>query len=222
MSFVPYCPLGKPACFASLVLCAVFGLGARGGAASVPANAPRSSQVSSRFAIADFDGDSRPDFATVEIGQIGLSHARYWIGLRMSTGTRQLIGVTAPVGGLEIASRDVNGDKSLDLIVTTTWLNRPVAILVNDGHGNFTVTDPAAFSPIVWSPEKIWNQPSTGVKDTAFAVLARAAGDCAVDNRASEASTPPELQTIGATDHPVFSLAVSVLGRAPPFFVQDV
>ncbi len=40
----------------------------------------------------------------------------------MSAGTRQFIGLTAPVGGIQIASRDVNGDSSPDLVVTTPWL----------------------------------------------------------------------------------------------------
>ena len=219
---LPLCrSLRQPAWFALLVLFVIFGPSARGKAASVSANAPASSQgTASRFAIADFDGDSRPDLATVEVGQVGASHARYWIGFRLSAGTQQLIGVTAPVGGLEIASRDVNGDNSLDLIVTTAWLKLPVAVLVNDGHGNFTVADPAAFSAIIWSPEKIWTPPNFEPKDAAAAVLARASSDCTANDSASERSvTPRPLVTKSLCQH-AFPLAASVLGRAPPPFVN--
>jgi hypothetical protein len=223
LSFSLYRSLRKPAWFALLVLCSIFCFGTRGRAASVSANTSTSSRaVASRFAIADFDGDSRPDLATVETGQIGASQARYWIGFRLSAGPHQLIGVTAPVGGLEISSRDVNGDNFLDLVVTTAWLKRPVAILVNDGHGNFTVADPAAFSPIIWSPEKTWTPPSFEPKDSAVAVLARASSDCVVNDRASEGSVAPQPLAIQTLCQRAFPLAVSVLGRAPPRFVNHV
>src|SRR6202042_3874358 len=116
--------LRRPAWFALLFLCAVSCFGSHGKAAAVPS--PGSSALSrskspSPFAIADFDGDNRPDLATVEIGQIGPSRARFWIGFQLSTGPQQMIGVNAPVGGLNITSGDVNGDNSLDLIVTTAW-----------------------------------------------------------------------------------------------------
>jgi hypothetical protein len=110
----------------------------------------------SRFAIADFDGDSRPDLATVQVGLSGTSNARYWIDFEMSAGSRQLIGVMAPAGGLQIAPRDVNGDQSLDLVVTTAWLDRPVAVLLNDGHGNFTYRDAKAFGGMTWSFDTRW------------------------------------------------------------------
>src|ERR1700731_675503 len=166
--------LRKAAGFALVFLCALLCFGSGGKAAVLSpggAAAYSHTKVSSRFAIADFDGDSRPDLATVEMGQTSASRARYWIGFQLSTGAPQGIGVNAPIGGLDIASRDVNGDHSLDLIVTTTWLNQPVAVLLNDGHGNFTLTDPAAFPTLVWSAEKIWNVGRLDVKDTGVAVL---------------------------------------------------
>jgi hypothetical protein len=127
--------------------CLIVGLASRGSAQSLPAKA---SGAGVRFAIADFDGDSRPDLATVQVGKISASQARYWIHFELSAGARQLIDVTAPVGGVEIAPRDVNGDDILDLVVTTAWLNRPVAVLLNDGHGNFTYQDASAYSGMTW------------------------------------------------------------------------
>jgi hypothetical protein len=97
------------------------------------------------FAIADFDGDQQPDLATVQSG-LGTSHeSRYWIQFQFSTGSRQSFGISAPVGGLRLDSRDVNGDHFTDLIVSTPWLGQTVAIFLNDGHGKFTLAEPSKF-----------------------------------------------------------------------------
>lgn len=97
------------------------------------------------FAIADFDGDRRPDLAQVESGQGTSYRTQYWIQLQLTRAGPQLIGVIAPAGGLQLRVSDVNGDHAIDLVLSTAWLNRPVAILLNDGHGRFTAEKPSAF-----------------------------------------------------------------------------
>ncbi|MGA2431338.1 MAG: VCBS repeat-containing protein [Candidatus Acidiferrum sp.] len=222
-SFLTRRPLRKPAWLALLLMCGLLGVASRGRAVPVLVANFASSQISaSRFVIADFDGDSLPDLATVEIGEISTSRARYWIGFQMSAGPQQMVGVTAPVGGLEIAIRDVNGDNRLDLIVTTKWSNRTVVILVNDGHGKFTVADPAAFSTIVSDVERNWAAPSFEVKSSAAAVIGRASGDCALDAAALDTPTPPELGATEVSFHRALRLTDSALGRAPPVVVYHV
>lgn len=98
-----------------------------------------------KFAIADLDGDRRPDLAYVETGRSDVSLTDYWIRLRFTAGRDQRILVVAPTGGLQIVARDVNGDQAPDLVLTTTWLQQPVAILLNDGHGIFSQADPTEF-----------------------------------------------------------------------------
>lgn len=135
---------------------------------------PRSAAPASEavpFAIADFDGDSQPDIATVQAGQANSFNTRYWIGFKLSTGSRATVGITAPTGGLRITSRDMNGDNFLDVVVTTAWSNRPVTILLNDGHGNFTPADPARFLPLLQSSEIVWSGAGNEIRDAALLLL---------------------------------------------------
>jgi hypothetical protein len=225
MNTLPHtrCALWKNAGTVCLFACLVSWLAGPGKATPVPqANGlVRSGRLSSHFAVADFDGDSKPDLATVQVGQITASRARYWILLEMSAGVRQFIGVTAPVGGLEIAPRDVNGDNSLDLIVTTPWLNRPVAVLLNDGHGNFTLRDPEAFSTAMWRFETSLYPASVEIRDLA-AVFSRVPGDCALRERTLLALELPGRLVVEPSHAFNSSPAVSFLGRAPPVSVLHV
>jgi hypothetical protein len=99
----------------------------------------------SQFAIGDFDGDRQPDLATVEIAGFNSLHSRYSVSFQLSKGTPQTIGITAPAGGLVLLARDVNGDRALDLVLVTAWRHEMVAVLLNDGEGNFSAADPAQF-----------------------------------------------------------------------------
>ena len=113
----------------------VLGLGPHTAAAS---EAPRSDRSSGKHivppvTIGDFDGDQRPDFVTADIGERGSSHTVYRIAIELSSGARSTLNIAAPDGGLQLSSRDVNGDDWPDVIVTTAWTQRPVAVLLNDG-----------------------------------------------------------------------------------------
>jgi hypothetical protein len=100
------------------------------------------------FAIADFDGDHKPDLATVQIERDAAGGARYSIRLQLSAGEESAIGITGPQGGLELVARDVNGDDVIDLVVTTAMGSHFVAVLINDGHGKFTLAKAGAFPSI--------------------------------------------------------------------------
>ena len=53
--------------------------------------------------------------------------------------------MAGPSGGLQISPRDVNGDKFADLVFTSLLDSHFVAILLNDGHGNFVPADAGDF-----------------------------------------------------------------------------
>ena len=100
------------------------------------------------FAIAYFDGDQRPDLATVQVERDAAGGTRYSIRLQLSAGEESAIGITGPQGGLELVARDVNGDDVIDLVVTTAIGSHVVAVLINDGHGKFTLAKAGAFPSI--------------------------------------------------------------------------
>jgi hypothetical protein len=215
--------IAKPAAVALLFLCSVIGLASPvEAAATSPQSAPVSSaEVNSPFAIADFDGDRKPDLATVEVERVdSSSNMRYSIRFQLSAGVAQAIGVTAPAGGLYIVPRDVNGDNALDLLISTAWLHQPVAVLLNDGHGNFTLSDPAAFRGVIWDPESSWTLASVEIRDAAAAILSRNfSGNCRQSDGVSLPRQLPGLPASLVSHPPIFSVVFSVLGRAPPAVV---
>jgi hypothetical protein len=89
------------------------------------------------FAIADLDGDLRPDYASIQTGSNNSGGTDYWLQLHLAAG-RQSIRLVAPAGGLVIEARTARGRVAADLVVTTAWFRQPVAIFLNDGHGSFS------------------------------------------------------------------------------------
>ncbi len=106
------------------------------------------------FVIADFDGDHKPDFATVNIDQSFIHETNYSIHFELSQGLELQIGLTAPSGGLQLITRDVNGDDILDLVVRTAFDSNLVAVLLNDGHGRFTLAKPEVFRTVTNEPSQ--------------------------------------------------------------------
>lgn len=170
------------------------------------------------FAIADFDGDLHPDLASIQAGQSAPSTgtSTYWIQLRLSAVGLQSIRLIAPAGGLRIEARDVNGDSAVDLVVATAWLSRPVAILLNDGHGGFSRVEPAAFPAAFSESTTNWraasarsadavgvsppSRPAFAVETNTLTLLAQRAG-----------SASPFTSGFSLT-----AFLISHAGRAPP------
>lgn len=168
------------------------------------------------FAIADLDGDLRPDLVAVRTGTGDVLRTDYWIQLQLSTAGRQSILVVAPAGGLQVAARDVNGDHAPDLVVTTTWLNQPVAVFLNDGHGGFSRVDPGAFPKAFAESKTCWSSATHEMSE----------GDCVPSNSREDVGSKTEdflhvrsqSRFVACSDlrFGTGPFLISRLGRAPP------
>jgi hypothetical protein len=206
------------------LMCFVGSRGSAHAASASPQSRPFTSPpVTSQFALADFDGDRRPDLATVQAGQSSSRDTQYWIAFQLSGGSRQTLGITAPAGGVQVTSRDVNGDSFLDVVVTTAWTNRPVAVLLNDGQGNFRASSPSAFPGAFTSSEKSWACITDEVKDATAVLLSRyPTGNGPEGCRFSSPRSVTGLLVLQAPRNSLSSVVVSFLGRAPPSFVLHI
>jgi hypothetical protein len=179
---------------------------------------PHEAGIVPEFDIEDFDGDSRPDIATVVEGRNGAAGNHYRIKFQLSSGGSQNIDLTAPVGGLDLSSRDVNGDDYLDVVVTTARTNRPVAVLLNNGAGTFTASDPSAFPGAFRKSNKFWSGLTEELREGSPAFFSRIYSSD-LDRSSGTFSLPVEVGVFAERSNRLETrdAEVSHLGRAPPF-----
>lgn len=181
-------------------------------------------QPASSFAFADFDGDRQPDLATAEIERSGSGLTRYLIRLNPESGGRQpgqSIGVTGAFGLPEISALDVNGDHVPDLVITAAGQRQPIAILLNDGQGRFSVANPSDFPNARETSPSGMDAASRVVQD--LAVLAPARSPQLDAGEAVQSSAPQRLATLRILGNRPFipdSLRPASRGRAPPALLQ--
>ena len=132
-------------CLALLAILAMKLLPAVAASRNADSNWTGRSDFGAAIAIADFDGDERPDMATVSVGRTGLQNTEYFIQFQLSREGDSDFGLTARGGGLDLSPRDVNGDSILDLVVSTSLDSKIVAVLLNDGHGRFSLVGANAY-----------------------------------------------------------------------------
>lgn len=168
------------------------------------------------FAIADFDGDLRPDLASIQSGASASGSTDYWIQLRLSAAGLQSIQLLAPAGGLTIEARDVNGDHAIDLVLTTAWFRQPVAIFLNDGHGSFSRAEPSAFPEAFSAPAASWLSDSRLLAEAIGIAPQSGAGICPEENDSLQLRSPAGSIPSSSAGFPVSAFLSSAPGRAPP------
>jgi hypothetical protein len=168
------------------------------------------------FAIADFDGDLLPDLISIQTGANSAAGTNYWIQLKLSAAGKQSIRLVAPMGGLSIEARDVNGDNTIDLILATAWSRKPIAIFLNDGHGNFSRVEaanfPEAFSESTsgWASSLVLTTDVVGLPTQTRDIVCRQAREAQFLNLRSSSISAESARFI------FDSFLISHAGRAPP------
>jgi len=208
---------------ALLMLCVVVGVSCRADAAGDSTRHSQSSTlgINSFFAIADFDGDQKPDLAIVEVQKSSSSRiTQYSIRFQLTAGVSQVFGVTAPSGGLQIVARDLNGDNALDVLVTTSLQHEQVAVLLNDGHGKFRLADASDFPAAIQENDRRWNSGTILLCDSSALIrIEYPAGELGCESKfdgpQSYFKSARPFDSQGSAKPSLFSL----LGRAPPPFL---
>jgi hypothetical protein len=184
---------------------------------------PHEARIVPQFTIEDFDGDNRPDIATVLEGRSRGVDRYYRIRFQLSSGGSQNIDLAAPAGGLDLSSRDVNGDDFLDVVVTTAGTDRPVAVLLNNGAGNFTASDPSEFPGAFRKSYKFWSGLTGELREASPAFFSRFFSD---DVEASDATfaRPVVIRVLVRRSDRLQTrdAEVSYPGRAPPFLSRSL
>ncbi len=174
-------------------------------------------QGATHFAIADFDGDLQPDMASIRAIRAGASTTEYSVDLKFSSGPRPAIGIRGPAGGLQITPQDVNGDKFADLVVTSVLDAQFVAILLNDGKGNFTPASATDFPAAGKRADTTLSGPGDAFREHLTLQLSR--NTAGAEGSSADWRKPREMSLGGQRD--LLQAANSVLalasaGRAPP------
>lgn len=204
------------------MLCFVAGVACRADAANSTRHSQSSSLgINSFFAIADFDGDQKPDLATVEIQKSSSSRmTQYSIRFQLTAGISQVFGVTAPSGGLQIVARDVNGDNALDVLVTTSLQHEQVAVLLNDGHGKFRLADASEFPAAIQENGRLWNSGTILLCDSSALIrIEYPAGELGNESKFDGPQSYFKSAHIFDSRRSTKSSLFSILGRAPPSLV---
>jgi hypothetical protein len=178
---------------------------------SLPLSGPRLN-----FAIADFDGDGRPNLAIVQPGSNSSALTIYRIQVQRDDGGLQSIDLVGPSGGMRIAAGDVNEDGIPDLIVSLAWRQEPFAVLLNDGHAVFSKADPSAFPRASNGSETTLNSNLPASTDTVATPPKLPVGDFSGSKYLLHPS--PAMGSIPRANFATLCslLLESLLGRAPP------
>ena|SRR6516162_6314006 len=169
------------------------------------------------LAVADFDGDWKPDVAFVEISNAGRAHGDYDIHFQFSTAKGFTVRVSAPTGELRVAARDVNSDDLPDVVVTSAATDHVVAVFLNHGHGTFSRAESTLYPRIPRDPGTFFRDPDSSLSDryTELSLRPSFDGDRA-DRRVDAAAA--RFDSVKIREVLILSLAVlqTSRGRSPP------
>lgn len=129
----------------TLLLLAVPALRAQDGAEGVLARLTTTSPVARpisplsgpRFAIADFDGDNKPDGALLLEPAPFLGSGSFQLELHFTGHNNSNINFQSPEPDVIVAAMDIDHDGDIDIVIQQSVTHKGLQVWINDGHGNF-------------------------------------------------------------------------------------
>lgn len=169
------------------------------------------------LAVADFDGDWKPDVAFIEISKVGRVHADYDIHFEFSTAKRVSLRVNALPGELRIAARDINSDDLPDVVVTSAATEHVVAVFLNQGHGTFSQAESNLYPGIPRESGTFLRDPDSSLSDRFTELSVRPSFDGDRVTRGVDVAAAI-FDSVKIGDAWILSLAVrqTSRGRSPP------
>lgn len=105
---------------------------------SVPSAGNLTSPLAQRIAVADFDGDNRPDGAVlIDHGWLQPKGTSRKIELHFSGRSNTELTFESSEASLTVSALDVNRDGATDIVVEQPFTHKRLLVWLNDGRGSF-------------------------------------------------------------------------------------
>jgi hypothetical protein len=129
----------------TLLLLGVSALRAQDGAEGVLSHLRRTSPVAGpispfsnpKIAIADFDGDDKPDGAVLLESNPFLGSGNFQLELHLTSHKNANINFQSRELDISVAAIDIDHDGDVDIVVQQSVTHKGLQVWINDGHGNF-------------------------------------------------------------------------------------
>jgi hypothetical protein len=89
------------------------------------------------LALADFDGDDKPDGAILLQSDVSRGQGNFELELHFTGRSNTDIKFQSPEPSVTVEALDIDHDGDIDLVIEQSLTRKRLQVWINDGHGNF-------------------------------------------------------------------------------------
>lgn len=89
------------------------------------------------LAVADFDGDNRPDGAVLLKPASSPGLGDFQVELHFTNNNNATIQFQSPESNVTVAALDIDHDGDIDIVIEQSLTHKALQVYINDGQGNF-------------------------------------------------------------------------------------